>query len=78
MCSDMVFDPFMEAEQCINLTLPSWLKKMLVINGYNNSKVIGSIDDKDMLTSKNLVVQLCLISLKVVNMVNIMVFLKII
>jgi len=27
MCSDMVFDPFMEAEQCINLTLPSWLKK---------------------------------------------------
>jgi len=43
----VVFDPFMEAEQCINLTLPPWLKKMLVINGYNNSTVIGIIDDKD-------------------------------
>lgn len=40
-------DPFMEAEQCVGLTLPSWLKKMLVINGYDNSKIIGSIVDKD-------------------------------
>lgn len=47
MCSDVVFDPYMEAEECINLTLPSWLKIMSVINGYNNSTVIGSIDYKD-------------------------------
>ncbi|KAF0751470.1 piggyBac transposable element-derived protein 4-like [Aphis craccivora] len=43
----VVFDPYMEAEECINLTLPSWLKIMSVINGYNNSTVIGSIDYKD-------------------------------
>lgn len=40
-------DPFMEAEQYVGLTLPLWLKKMLLINGYDNSKVIGSIVDKD-------------------------------
>lgn len=59
MCSDVVFnpilndpenDPFVEAEKYIDLTLPSWLKKMLLINGYNNSKVIGSIEDKDIIS----------------------------
>lgn len=58
-CSDMVFNPilndppndhFVKAEKCIDLTLPSCLKKMLLINGYKNSKVIGSIEDKDIIS----------------------------
>lgn len=40
-------DPFSEAEMHLSLSLPSEMKKMFIMNGYDNPQVISSINEED-------------------------------
>lgn len=40
-------DPFIEAETYLKVSLPSAMKKIFIMNGYDNSLTIGNINDED-------------------------------
>lgn len=43
---DDIEDVFTEAENCLMTTIPSNLKQLLIINGYEDKKALSCIDDQ--------------------------------